>query len=364
MKQVRKMSNIVAEELQAVLDAKGVTVEEGVFEERVSSIMEMVSTALEEGCGTDDKDDDENVLDEEVDVDEIYMATADATLGDVKVAAGEYVEIDEIDIENDTVTITVYDEDGEVTAEAVDVPYEDIKAFEDNAEEVEIDDENEVIEAVHIKGGKKVKVSAAVEKLRAKLKAKKGNGVNKFTIQNGKIVKKSADQLKADKKKSKVFAKQMKKFAKKRSKSLKKAHKLNSGAGEGSKKVTEGFDIVANGMTFAAEAGDVISYEDGKITVVREGNTIISGLEVSESFIRNCIAEGVVEDEEDDKDKVDEGKASVLSYKNGKGYVYVKEGSETPLGNRIRARAFLTNEGYTVTSNMLDDAADGKLVVL
>lgn len=374
MKQVRKMSNLVAEELQSVLDSQGVEVQESVFEERVSNIMEMLDAALNEGCkkkaqeGCSKKEgcpsEEEDDIIEEVDVSDIYMATDDTTIGSVSVAAGEYVEIDEIDFDNDTVTITVYDADGEVKADGVDVPLGDINTFEEYAEEVEIDEEAEVIEAVHIKGGKKVKVSAAVEKLRAKLKAKKGNGVNKFTIKNGKIVKKSADQLAADKKKSKVFAKQMKKFAKKRSKSLKKAAKLNAGKCSGSKKVCEGFDITSGNMTFAVEAGDVISYENGAISVVREGNTIVSGLEVSEGFIEKCVSEGVLEaDQVSESDPVSES-ASLLTYKSDKGYILVKEGSEVPLGNRIRARGHLMNEGYTVTSEMLDKAADGEVVTL
>ena len=372
MKQIRKISNLVAEELQEVLNANGVTMEDAAFEGRVSEIVDMISEAVDEsgcgkkkrcqsseGCGSDE------MLDEEVDVDEVYMATEDITVGGVQVYAGEYVEIDEIDLENDTITVTIYDVDGEVKEEEIDVPVDDIKEFEDSAEMVEVDENGELCEAVHIKNGKKVKVSAAVEKLRAKLKAKKGSGVNKFTIKNGKIVKKSAEQLKADKKKSKVFAKQMKKFAKKRAKSLKKFNKLNSGAGSGSVVVKEGFDITSDGMVFAVESGDIITLEEGKITVIREGATLIKGLAVSESFIETCISEGVCEPKDckdDEEDKVDE--AALLTFKSDKGFVLVKEGAEIPMGNRIRTRAFLKNEGFNVTSVMLDKASEGEVVTL
>ena len=378
MKQIRKISNLVAEELQSVLEANGVTVDDDMFEGRVSEIVGMISEAVEEGCGGkkkvkeagcgkgdgEDCEDDEVVL-EEVEVEEVYMATEDTTLGGQEVVAGDFVEIDEIDDDEGTIEITIYDADGEVKAEDVSATYDEINAFSDTAEPVAFDEDGEPVEeAVHIKGGKKVKVSAAVEKLRAKLKAKKGNGVNKFTIKNGKIVKKSADQIRADKKKSKVFAKQMKKFAKKRSKSLKKAAKLNSGCAGGSKKkVVEGFDITSGEMTFAVEAGDVISYNDGAISVVREGATLVKGLEVSESFMDTCMSEGVVEDiVESPEEPTNE--ASLLTFKSDKGFVLVKEGTEIPMGNRIRTRAFLKNEGFDVTSEMLDKASEGELVTL
>lgn len=384
MKQIRKMSNLVAEELQSVLESNGVTLDESVFESEVSDIVNSIDEACKKkaneackrktneackkkvnsSCAGGDCEDES--LDEEVNVDEVYMVTDDITLGDLTVSAGDYVEIDEL--EDDGVVVTVYDADGEVTAEEVMVSYEDLTALEDASEPVEFDteddmgDEDEMDEAVHIKGGKKVKVSAAVEKLRAKLKAKKGDGVNKFTIKNGKIVKKSAEQLAADKKRSKVFAKKMKKFAKKRGKSLKKAAALNSASKCGTKKkVCEGFDITSGEMTFAVEEGDVISYNGSTISVERNGSTILNGLSVSESFIDNCISEGVFEEEE--TSDVNES-ASILSYKTNQGYVLVKEGTEIPMGNRIRARSSLISQGYDITSDMLDKAANGELVTL
>lgn len=409
MKQIRKLSNLVYEELSESLKKQGITLDESVIEERVSTIVGMVSKSIDESGDpekeeeveeTKENPEDDEDLTEGAEVNEILMATEDSTIGDVSVAAGEFVEIDEIDVEAGTAVITVYDEDGEVKNDGVEVPVDALDAFEDKAEEVEIDEAAETVysvsEGIHIKGGKKVKFSAAVEKLKAKLKAKKGNGVNKFTIQNGKIVKKSADQIKADKKKSKKFAKQMKRFAKKRVKSLKKSAKLNSGTDSGSRKVTEGFDITSEGMTFAAEAGDILSYKDGALSVVREGATILSGLAVDSDFFDKCVAEGVLEgkdcgkgcEEETDEGKTHEGdenpedgegtsecgkgkgkdeevtEGSVLTYRSDKGYVLVKEGSEIPLGNRIRARGALKNDGILVTSEQLDDAVNGKEVIL
>ena len=367
MKQSRKLGNLVAEELQDAMTAKGITFDDATFEGHVSSIVDLVSEAVE-GCVK--KKDEEDEIIEGVDVAEVYMATEDTTLGNVNVAAGEFVEIDEIDADTDAVYITVYDEDGEVKAEEVAVDFDVISDFSDVAEIVEFDDEDDddMDEGVHIRNGKKVKFSAAKEKLRAKLAAKKGNGVNKFTVKDGKIVKKSAAQLKADKKRSKTFGKRMKRFAKKRAKSLRKAAKLNSGAESGSMKVVEGFDVTSDNMKFALEEGDIINVIDGAMTVVREGKDIVSGIAVCEEFMERCLSEGVVEscgtckDDEDGKKKTDE--AAILTFKGGTGYVYIKEGSEVPLGNRIRARAFLTNEGVDVTAEILDKAANGELVTL
>ena len=377
MRQIRKISNLVAEELQESLKVNGVEIDESTFEEKVSSIVDIISEAV-------DTESEEDLL-EGVEVSELYMATQDSTLGDITVKAGEYVEIDEIDLENDTITITTYDEDGEVTNEAVDVPIEDIEKFEESAEEVEFE-EDEADEGFVIRGGKKTKVSAATQKLRKKLAAKKGNGVNKFRIKDGKIVKKSAAELKADKKKSKTFARRMKKFAKKRAKSLKKSLKLNGKKG----KVNAGFDINADSMKVPVEEGDEIIYSGNAIDIVREGSVILSGLAVSENFFDRCVAEGVLEEKDcgGKEEKEDEGgnkgkkgknegcgsnsdeeddsvdEAAVLSFQSNKGFVLVKEGSEIPMGNRVRARALLRNEGYNVTSDMLDSASAGKLVIL
>ena len=122
-------------------------------------------------------------------------------------------------------------------------------------------------------------------------------------------------------------------------------------------KVVEGFDITSGEMVFATEEGDIISYENESISVVREGATLVKGMSVADDFIDRCISEGVLEE-------VVAESASILSFQSGKGYVLTKEGAEIAMGNRIRARAYLTNEGFEVTAEMLDNAADGKLVTL
>lgn len=372
MKQVRKISNLIAEELENA----GLNVNDTAFEEKVSEIVSMISESVKEQAKDADKKDAgdiEGIL-EEVEVSEVYMATADSKIGDVEVKANEFVEIEELDFDNGEAVISVYDEDGEVKNESVVVPFAELEAFSDSAEEVEFDDDveegaeedgEEIEEAIHIRGGKKIKLTSAEEKLRKKLKGKKTGKVNKFTIKNGKIVRKSAEQIANDKKKSKTFAKRMKKFAAKRKKSMNKRKNV---------KVNDGFDISSNGTKISVEEGDILTMEDGLLSVLREGKPVISGVKVSENFFDRCVAEGVVSDEDEDPeecgdnckkgedDKVDE--ASFLTFKAGKGYVVIKEGKERPIGNRIRARACLRNEGFDITTDMLDRASEGKMVVL
>ena len=69
----------------------------------------------------------------------------------------------------------------------------------------------------------------------------------------------------------------------------------------------------------------------------------------------------VKESEEDEEEEV---KESVLVFRDETGYSLVKEGKEIPMGNRIRARAFLRNMGKTVTSEDLDRAVAGRLVLV
>lgn len=378
MKQIRKISNLIAEELENA----GYDVNDAAFEEKVSEIVSMISESVKEQAKDADKKDAgdiEGIL-EEVEVSEVYMATADSKIGDVEVKADEFVEIEELDFDNGEAVITVYDAEGEVKNESVIVPFAELEAFSDSAEEVEFDEDveegaeeeedgEEIEEAIHIKGGKKIKLTAAQEKLRKKLKAKKTGKVNKFTIKNGKIVRKSAEQIANDKKKSKTFAKKMKKFAAKRKKSMKKAQKF-------AKKVNDGFDISSNGTKISVEEGDILMMEDGLLSVLREGKPIISGVKVSENFLDRCVAEGVAEEEdveecgdgktvkEEDEEKENVDEASFLTFKAGKGYVVIKEGTERPIGNRIRARACLRNEGFDITTDMLDRASEGKMVVL
>lgn len=127
----------------------------------------------------------------------------------------------------------------------------------------------------------------------------------------------------------------------------------------GTKVVKEGFDLATKDSKFSLEAGDILTYAGLKVTVSRGDKKVVEGVEVSEDFIDRCLQEEVLGDAPSACES-----AAVLSYNTSKGFVFVKEGSEVPLGNRIRARAFLISEGYKVDSSILDKACAGEVVTL
>lgn len=400
MKQIRKMSNLVAEELQCALDEKGIVLDESAFEERVSDIVSAINEAVNEEQITED--------------DKFYMATKAGKLGGKDIAEGEYVELEDTE---DGKKATIYDEDGNIKESDVPVDDDEAEAFTSDAEELEdgedddVDegadcencdeeddedveesteedtDEEDVEEAkVHIKGGKKVKMTKSeLRKKKAIAAGKKREGMK---WDGKRFVKMTAQE----KKRAKLWAKKMHKgtAAAHAKKSQKKAHKIAAGSTSGT--VTEAFDIHSDSMTFTAEAGDVITMENGMISVVREGKTMIQGITVSEGFFDRCYEANVLEavtEEVDESNEVNEGEAkadecggapkegaeeekkeektdeaSILTFKADKGYVLVREGSELPMGNRVRARATLVSEGFNITSAQLDAASKGEMVTL
>lgn len=361
MKQIRRLSNMIAEELVFAGYEEG----SSLFESKVSDIVDMIKEAVE----------DKEVA-EEAEVEVVYMATTSWNLGGVDVVVGDFVEVD--DIIEDEATITIYDEDGEVKAEDVTVSLDDIDDFADNSETVDVDYEEMDEAHISFAGGKKHKVTNQQEKMKAK-----GKGKNFFMKRvNGKWTKikitpemKKAMVRNAKKNFKGAARKKAQKTLKKAFKNLKKTRRAN-----------EGFDINVNGMNVAVEEGDILVFEGNTVTVIREGNVIVSGISVSESFMSRCISEGVLCDEDVDvaegKDCSDEDKAeeeakpadkkdagsieegALLTFRSGKGYVLVREGVETMMGNRVRARAMLTKGGYNVGSRELDKAADGEVVIL
>lgn len=402
MKQIRKMSNLVAEELQCALDEKGIVLDESAFEERVSDIVSAINEAVNEEQITED--------------DKFYMATKAGKLGGKDIAEGEYVELEDTE---DGKKATIYDEDGNIKESDVPVDDDEAEAFTSDAEELEDDEDDEddvdegadcencdevddedveesteedtgeedVEEAkVHIKGGKKVKMTKSeLRKKKAIAAGKKREGMK---WDGKRFVKMTAQE----KKRAKLWAKKMHKgtAAAHAKKSQKKARKIAAGSTSGT--VTEAFDIHSDSMTFTAEAGDVITMENGMISVVREGKTMIQGLTVSEGFFDRCYEAKVLEavnEEIDESAEVNEGEAkadecgdapkegaeeekkeektdeaSILTFKADKGYVLVREGSELPMGNRVRARATLVSEGFNITSAQLDAASKGEMVTL
>ncbi len=401
MRQVRKLSNLIADELEM----QGIEVGSALFESTVSSIVKSVNEALKDA---DKKDAGNTDVFEEVEEGSFYFATADTTLGDYEVNQDEIVEL----VTNgEPCIVNIYDADGELREEEVEVSAEDFVAFVDSADEVVVedveelfDDEEEDVEEgakISFKGGKKRKINAKKAKLLLKSKEKG----EKWKVQGDKLVRRTAAEIKASKKN----IKKAKKGKAKAKKNRKKAMKANESV------VVEGFDISANGTIFHVEDGDVLSYEDGFLTVTRDGVEVFSNLAVSESFVSRCVAEGVVEDcedcddeeeiqeakkrktvkededsdedeeeiqedsdedddDDDDKDEDDEDEdeesedkevsESMLTFKSGKGYCLVSEGRELQMGNRIRARAMLLNQGFEVSSEDLDKASSGQVVIL
>ena len=391
------------------LEMQGLEVGSALFESTVSSIVKSVNEALKDA---DKKDAGNTDVFEEVEEGSFYFATADTTLGDYEVNQDEIVEL----VTNgEPCVVNIYDSEGELREEDVEVPAEAFVAFVDSADEVVIEDvedlfdeedeeEVEVEEGAKIsfKGGKKRKINAKKAKLLLKSKEKG----EKWKVQGDKLVRRTTAEIKASKKN----IKKAKKGKAKAKKNRKKAMKANESV------VVEGFDISANGTIFHVEDGDVLSYEDGFLSVTRDGVEVFSNLTVSESFISRCISEGVVEDCEDceDEEEIQEGKKrktvkeddeseeekedikedsdeedsdededdsedsdddsdeddddevseSLLTFRAGKGYCLVSEGRELQMGNRIRARAMLLNQGFEVSSADLDKASNGQVVVL
>ena len=387
------------------LEMQGLEVGSTLFESTVSSIVKSVNEALKDA---DKKDAGNTDVFEEVEEGSFYFATADTTLGDYEVNQDEIVEL----VTNgEPCVVNIYDSEGELREEGVEVPAEAFVAFVDSADEVVIEDvedlfdEDEEVEEgakISFKGGKKRKINAKKAKLLLKSKEKG----EKWKVQGDKLVRRTTAEIKASKKN----IKKAKKGKAKAKKNRKKAMKANESV------VVEGFDISANGTIFHVEDGDVLSYEDGFLSVTRDGVEVFSNLTVSESFISRCISEGVVEDCEDceDEEEIQEGKKrktvkeddeseeekedikedsdeddsdedddddsedsdddsdeddeevseSLLTFRSGKGYCLVSEGRELQMGNRIRARAMLLNQGFEVSSADLDKASSGQVVVL
>ncbi len=157
------------------------------------------------------------------------------------------------------------------------------------------------------------------------------------------------------------FKRRMREFASKRKSAQRKVATARTG-----------FDLQADSTTFICEAGDVMSFDGlrGTVSVTRRGQEVLRDLKVAKGTYRRCLEAGVFSSTK----SVNEGstagsrpvqvKGAMLSYKPTKGYTFVREGVETGLGSRLRARAWLAGNGYTVTPDQLDSAYAGKSVSL
>lgn len=355
MKQIRKISNLIAEELIAA----GMNESDELFESKVTEIINQISEAVE------DAGEVEEIVSEDFE-DVVFIATEDSDIDGHEVLADELVEVDDED--DGTAVITIYTADGETKEEDIEVSRDALISFTDKAEVVEFEDDQ-------IEEGIKKIAKAAFKKIKKfKDKGKTATGQKKQRHLSAARKKAIKAMLKAAHK-----AGAIKKALKTRKKRAKQGFYEES-------TVKEGFDISTNGMKVSVEEGDIIRLgEDGTISVIRDGKVVIEGIVISENFFERCISEGVLEgkdckecedveekkkvkesdeecEEEESEEDVEE--SCILTYKSGKGYVLVKEGSEIPMGNRMRARAFLLNEGYNVSAKDLDKASDGELVTL
>ena len=355
MKQIRKISNLIAEELIAA----GMNESDELFESKVTEIINQISEAVE------DAGEVEEFVSEDFE-DVVFIATEDSDIDGHEVLADELVEVDDED--DGTAVITIYTADGETKEENIEVSRDALIDFTDKAEVVEFEDDQ-------IEEGIKKIAKAAFKKIKKfKDKGKTATGQKKQRHLSAARKKAIKAMLKAAHK-----AGAIKKALKTRKKRAKQGFYEES-------TVKEGFDISTNGMKVSVEEGDIIRLEeDGTISVIRDGKVVIEGIAISENFFDRCIFEGVLEgkdckecedveekkkvkeseeecEEEESEEDVEE--SCILTYKSGKGYVLVKEGSEIPMGNRMRARAFLLNEGYNVSAKDLDKASDGELVTL
>lgn len=434
MQNRRRLSRLIAEELES----RGYDASSSSFDDKVSDIVDMVDEAVKE---PDPKDAGNDIFESVLDGD-LFYANEDTTISGVEVRDGDFVEI--VDAGDEPV-ITVYDNEGypKEGEENVSVDADELEDFVKSAdfisdEDVDDDDEEEIDEKhISFKGGKKHVVSDKIMRLKKKYK-----GTNKYVGADGKVHTKSAAQKKAQR----MAGKRMKRVSKlahrgKAARLAAKARKLNAGAEAGTAKVTEGFDAKFDGTKVALNEGDILTYEDGLLSIERNGESLMENISIDESFIDKCYDAGVLESVDEgwsqfevdvvDKDtfkmelngktytyKCDDSDAKgwvekikyvtkaqnrgyamafvkklvkagelkslssysskklggtlsnasegkVLTYNADKGYTLVKEGSELPMGNRLRTRSVLKSmEGIDVTTEQLDKAFDGEVVVL
>ena len=346
-------------------------------EELVKVISKAVCEAVMETAKlADEKDAGSEEIAEEVVAGDSFVATEDTTIGGVEVLEDYFVVVDSVD--EDGVVIDIFDEDGEEVEREVSVPFKDFHDFAEKAEYVFVDDEDDdddedIDEAMY--HGKKISNADYKKIKKNKLRGRTSTGHRKL---RGRALAAARRNIKKAQRKSHTASAKHKAAI-----TRKKNRAVNASA-----KVTEAFDIKAGNMTFSVEEGDILRSVGNTLTVERNGVSIAEGLEISHDFLGRCIIEGVAEDcngteECDEKKKVKESKGkkgcteecgtskeskveegSVLTFRAGKGYVLIKEGSEIPMGNRVRARSMLRKCGVEIGSKQLDEASQGKMVVL
>ena len=370
----------------------GTYIEDGIPE--VNDRAVIFDCATNETCRSVDEGCKSKANESVIDLDEFetsFVVGADTVLGGMTLYAGEIVDITKIDFEDREVEFDVYDENGNLVKDDIDAPFAEIFSFSEE-NDYAYDDIEEVAplgvallgEAKYkIRGGKKVKVNQALQKKRDKLKASGQN--KKYKIDSeGRKVKKSAKEIKAGKMAGKRMAKNASRYNRKRAKSQKLARRLAESAFN-----FDAYDINdESNVTIFVHEGDYVVVDEGMLSLIRDGECLIDGIEVDDDIIEEFVSEGVVSDEEatdeeifpeddaeieDEDENTDENtdedgeivdEAHMLTHTVDSGYLLIREGKEIPLGNRIRARNFLEKNGYRVTKDMLDEAYEGSFIAL
>ncbi len=345
----------------------------------------------------DRKDAGDTEILEDLSVDTMLVSKNDTAVGPIPVNTGEYVTIDRIDAEENSAYITIFDVNGELRDESVYVNLDDLKAFAAENEALTTEDIDEpvagledVTEPEEVTEGAKRKSRRSRKSRRGrdddfveddsdleltegrKRRSRRGRDDDDFEdepeVVEGRRRSRRSRRSRGDdcedcgdEHVTESFKRRMREFASKRKSAQRKVATARTG-----------FDLQADSTTFICEAGDVMSFDGlrGTVSVTRRGQEVLRDLKVAKGTYRRCLEAGVFSSTK----SVNEGstagsrpvqvKGAMLSYKPTKGYTFVREGVETGLGSRLRARAWLAGNGYTVTPDQLDSAYAGKSVSL
>jgi hypothetical protein len=187
MKNLNSLSKILEDEIK--LKHSGISAD--AVEEAVLNILNSVHEQIDGISFSDDFDGDD------AEIEDLFFVTSPCKIvsagKEYSLTEGSYISIDAFDAsKSDVLIVSLFDAEGELVAEDVEVTEDFLEEMVEKGVLELASYEEELEEGFVIRGGKKVKISAKMEKLKKKLAAKKGSGVNKFTIKHGKIVKKSA----------------------------------------------------------------------------------------------------------------------------------------------------------------------------
>ena len=351
----------------------------------------------------DRKDAGDTEILEDLSVDTMLVSKNDTAVGPIPVNTGEYVTIDRIDSEENTAYITIFDVNGEIRDESVYVNLDDLKAFAAENEALTTEDIDEPVDGLEDATEPEEVTEGArrgARKSRRSRRARRGREDGEeleddMGVEEGRKSRRRSrrgrdddfedyedePELTEGRRRSRrsrrgrgdgcedcgdehvteSFQRRMRNFASKRKVAQRKVATARTG-----------FDLQADSMTFICEAGDIMSFDGlkGTVSVTRRGQEVLRDLKVARGTYKRCLEAGVFSSTRSVNEGGAAGSQSVqvrgamLSYKPAKGYTFIREGVETGLGSRLRARAWLSGNGYNVTPDQLDSAYAGKTVTL